>query len=201
MTRTPCVEPARKASASTLLLGTLVLLTGSLSAQLPLAGRWNGVCVECDKTDWRFVLLFIVLSWGYVLLLKVTSQTASGFTKIVFFFVQTTILIVGKLQSATSWINIFNFAVRASAMASVQLASYSAFCGQPQDASGANCVAPLTPCTFSECCLREISQEIALICRPKAGGRWRGPVHLHCGADCHGRRALALPAVSGIDPL
>lgn len=44
--------------------------------------EWSNVCVKCEQTDGRFLLLCIVLSWLYVLVMLRSAQRATGLVKI-----------------------------------------------------------------------------------------------------------------------
>src|SRR5690242_7695752 len=50
--------------------------------------EWGNQCVKCDNSQNNWLALFLVLSFAYVLLLHLTSQSTSGKLKVASFFVQ-----------------------------------------------------------------------------------------------------------------
>jgi hypothetical protein len=86
---------------------------------------WRDSCVECEAVKPGLLIAFLALSFALVLLLHVLSQRSGADTKVLIFFVQAALLQLGSFDAFMAWLGILNF--------------------DALQASGATCIAPLTP--------------------------------------------------------
>jgi hypothetical protein len=70
-------------------------------------------CVRCegDRANMRLVLLLLFATWLFVCALHVLSQSSSGLTKILIYFVQIAVLFVGSSFDWVSALSVFNLNV------------------------------------------------------------------------------------------
>lgn len=101
--------------------------TGPLCGScLPGYAEWSDECIPCESAHGGYVVLFLVLSWIFVIVLHFMSQVTTGQMKVLFFFVQTAVIMLSSADSGfMRWLEFFNF--------------------EPHDSTSPICFAPLSP--------------------------------------------------------
>jgi FG-GAP repeat/Tyrosine-protein kinase ephrin type A/B receptor-like len=97
----------------------------------PLCGRclsgyteWNNECVQCDSVNGGLVFLVIILIWVYSIVIIRLSQTSSQSGKVMFYFMQMTLIVFADSLFQISVLGIVDFA--------------------PLRATGSSCIGPIS---------------------------------------------------------
>jgi hypothetical protein len=92
---------------------------------LPGYSEWSGQCVPCKDIQGGYLVLFVAVSWIYVVLFHNVSQVDTADTKIFLYYVQMILVFFTSTVNWLGWLSIFQF-------------NFS-------EGTQAICLAPLTP--------------------------------------------------------